>query len=64
MHKEDLTVIGTRIVLRFDVGRAGLAGVGASVEIATGNDVSVIEAEAGGFGDEDNAAHAMRRDVG
>ena len=63
-HQEDFTVIGTRIVLRLDVDRPGLAGVGAAVEIVTGNDVRVIEAEAGGFRDEGNAAHAMRRDVG
>jgi len=45
-HQKNLAVIGTGVVLRFDVDRPDLAGVSATIQIAPGHDVRVIKPEA------------------
>ena len=60
-HQEDLAIIGAGIVLRLDVDRPGLAGVGAAVEVAAGHDMRVVEAEARRLWHEGDPLAAVRR---
>ena len=61
-HQKHLAVVGAGLVLRLDVDRPDLAGVGAAVEVAAGHDMRVVEAEARRLRHERDAAHAVRRD--
>ena len=63
-HQEDFAVIGAGVVLRLDIDRASLAGIGAAVQIAARHHMRVVEAEARRPWHKGDAAHAMRGDEG
>jgi hypothetical protein len=44
-HQKDLAIVGSWIVLRLDVDRPDLTRIGAAVQVASGDDVRVIETE-------------------
>src|SRR6185437_15666935 len=59
-HQKDLAVISARIIRRLDIDRPRLSGIGAAVEVATGDHMGVINTEPRRLWHESDAAHAMR----
>ena len=59
-HQKYFSIVSAWVVLGFHVEGPSLACVGATVEIAAGNDMRMIEAEARGFRRKRNTAHAVR----
>jgi hypothetical protein len=62
--EEDLLVVSTWVVRRLDVDVTDEAAVLAGAEVGSGAHVGLIEAQAGGAGDEGDAPAAARGDEG
>ncbi len=58
-RQEDLAIVGTRIVRRLDIDRAGLPSVGPETEIIHRNDMGVVETESRWLRHKGDAAHAV-----
>ena len=63
-RKEDLLVVGARVLFGFDIYRADQAAVLTAGQVGPRDHVGVIEAEAGRARDKGNAPHAACGDVG
>src|SRR5271168_4417069 len=60
-YQENLTIVGAGIVLRFDVHRSCLAGVSATVQVASCGNVRMVEAKTRRFWHKRDSAHAVGR---